>query len=59
MYVYIRVPTTTYKYVLCYTETYYCHVRRARAFLNSLSMDGAEVAIMPMLSVFMCNLLMS
>jgi hypothetical protein len=45
MYEYIRVRTSTYKYILCYTEPHYCQVRRARAYLDSLSMDGAEVAI--------------
>ncbi len=54
MYVYIRAHTSTYKYILCYTETHYCQVRRARAYLDSLSMDGAEVAINCLCSARSC-----
>ncbi len=56
MYVYIRVHTTTHKCVLCYTETHYCQVLRARAYpsLDSLSMDGAELAIYCMRSARSC-----
>jgi hypothetical protein len=54
MYEYIRVRTSTYKYILCYTEPHYCQVRRARAYLDSLSMDGAEVAINCLCSARSC-----
>ena len=54
MYEYIRVRTSTYKYILCYTEPHYCQVRRVRAYLDSLSMDGAEVAINCLCSARSC-----
>ena len=44
----------TYMYLLILTERYILQVRRSRAYLDSLSMDGAEVAVNCLCSVRSC-----
>ena len=50
----------TYMYLLILTERYILQVRRSRAYLDSLSMDGAEVqscSQLFVLSPLLCNVL--
>ncbi len=49
-----QVYTSMYQVVHVYTKMYYWQVRRMRAYLDSLSMDGAEVAINCLCSVLSC-----
>ena len=46
--------TSTYLYVQVYNEIYHLQVRLFRAYLDSLSMDGAEVAINCLCSARSC-----
>ena len=43
-----------YTYLIILTEIYILQVRRSRAYLDSLSMDGAEVAVNCLCSVRSC-----
>ena len=43
-----------YMYLIILTERYILQVRRSRAYLDSLSMDGAEVAVNCLCSVRSC-----
>jgi hypothetical protein len=47
----IIVCTSIYCAIQSYTGTYFLQVRRTRAYLDSLSMDGAEVAVNCLCSV--------
>ena len=51
---YELVCTSTYLYVQVYNEIYHLQVRLFRAYLDSLSMDGAEVAINCLCSARSC-----
>ena len=51
---YVIVCTSIYCDVHSYTETCFLQVRRTRAYLDSLSMDGAEVAVNCLCSVRSC-----
>ena len=51
---YIHVCTSIYQDILAYTDTYCFQARRTRAYLDSLSMDGAEVAVNCLCSARSC-----
>ena len=51
---YIHVYTLIYCGIQVYTEIYTSQVRRCRAYLDSLSMDGAEVAVNCLCSARSC-----
>jgi hypothetical protein len=51
---YIIVCTSIYCDVQSYIDTYFLQVRHTRAYLDSLSMDGAEVAVNCLCSVRSC-----
>ena len=54
MYSVILVCTCIYRYVIVYTLIYFFQVRSVRAYLDSLSMDGAEVAVNCLCSARSC-----
>ena len=51
---YIIVCTSIYCAIQSYTDIYFLQMRRTRAYLDSLSMDGAEVAVNCLCSVRSC-----
>ena len=54
MTLYIIVYMCIYMNILVYTDIYYFQARRMRAYLDSLSMDGAEVAVNCLCSARSC-----
>ena len=51
---YVIVCTSIYCDIQSYTDTCFLQVRRTRAYLESISMDGAEVAVNCLCSVRSC-----